>query len=254
MKSSPRIKRIVFFGILLIFVLFGSIVPVRAQGENELSLRISKNFGYSSFAGEIQGTFTMKAGGPENLERVVFYIDNQEIGEVTEPPFKLKFNTDDYGLGLHSLSATGFTSDGRELNSNVLTREFVSASEGTQTTLKLVGGILGLVVGVSLVAFLISYFAGGKKKASVPLGAPRTFGPLGGTVCPKCGRPFSRHVWGLNIGVGKFDRCPHCGKWSIVSRASPAELDAAVKVELELEDKGEQAPAPSEEEKLRIIC
>lgn len=27
--------------------------------------------------------------------------------------------------------------------------------------------------------------------------------------------------------VGKFDRCEHCGKWSITRRATPQELSAA---------------------------
>jgi hypothetical protein len=27
--------------------------------------------------------------------------------------------------------------------------------------------------------------------------------------------------------VGKLQRCPHCGKWAIVRRASPPELEAA---------------------------
>lgn len=24
---------------------------------------------------------------------------------------------------------------------------------------------------------------------------------MGGTICPKCKRPFSRHIWGLNAGL-----------------------------------------------------
>ncbi len=41
------------------------------------------------------------------------------------------------------------------------------------------------------------------------------------------GKPFGMHIWGLNALGGKYDRCDHCGKWSIVRRASPSALAAA---------------------------
>lgn len=68
---------------------------------------------------------------------------------------------------------------------------------------------------------------------------PSTYGLEGGAVCPKCGLPFSRSVFGLNLLVGKLSRCPHCGKWSVVGRASPDELAAA-----EAKLRGEAQPAP----------
>jgi hypothetical protein len=68
---------------------------------------------------------------------------------------------------------------------------------------------------------------------------PITYGLAGGAVCPKCGLPFSRSVFGLNLLVGKLSRCPHCGKWSVVGRASPEELAAA-----EAKLRGEKQPAP----------
>ena len=61
-----------------------------------LQLSLSRNFGYSSGTGEIQGTFSMKAAGPADLQRVVFYVDDQVIGEATAPPFSLRFVTDSY--------------------------------------------------------------------------------------------------------------------------------------------------------------
>jgi len=67
---------------------------------------------------------------------------------------------------------------------------------------------------------------------------PITYGLAGGAVCPKCGLPFSRSIFGLNLLVGKLSRCPHCGKWSVVGRASPEELSAA-----EAKLRGEAQPA-----------
>ncbi len=89
-----------------------------AQDESQLALRLSRNFGYSSGTGDIQGTFTMKVDSPEDLTRVVFYIDDQVIGEVAEPPFQLRFRTGDFPLGVHTLRAVGYTSQGKELSSN----------------------------------------------------------------------------------------------------------------------------------------
>jgi hypothetical protein len=36
------------------------------------------------------------------------------------------------------------------------------------------------------------------------------------------------HIWGFNLLAGKYDRCPHCGKWSLVRRVHPDILAGAV--------------------------
>jgi len=223
-----------------------------AQETGTLTLRLRRDFGYGA-GNDIQGNFSTKVNGPENLVRVEYYLDDRLMGQSSEPAdFRFKFDTDDYPPGVHTLSAVGFTSGGDELGSNTITRNFLTASESRSSTFKVVGIILGLVVVVSLVSFGISMLAGGRKKGSTPMSTPRSYGPLGGTVCPKCGRSFSRHFWGLNIGIGKFDRCPHCGKWSVTMRASPGELMAAEEAELEAaQEVPEDAPVISEEERLR---
>jgi hypothetical protein len=38
---------------------------------------------------------------------------------------------------------------------------------------------------------------------------------------------LARHFLAPNIGLKKLERCPHCGRWSLVSRASAEELVAA---------------------------
>jgi hypothetical protein len=81
------------------------------------TLRLSRTFGYSSGTGDIQGTFTIGVSGPENLTRVIFYIDDEVMGEVVESPFVLRFRTGDYTLGVHTLKAVGYTSAGAELQS-----------------------------------------------------------------------------------------------------------------------------------------
>ena len=239
--------------ICLILLLVSSIIvfPTWAQSNGELTLSLRRNFGYSSGTGKIQGTFSMKVAGPEGIDRVAFLIDDEVIGDVDTPPFELRFQTGDYDLGVHTLTAIGFTQDGSELFSNQIRVEFVSAEEGWKSALIILIPILAIVFGGILFSYIISTFVGRRSKSDTPLGAPRNYGLWGGAICPKCGRPFGRHIWGLNLGAGKFDRCPHCGKWSLVQRAFPEELRAAEVAELEMIGDRDQAPVISEEEKLR---
>jgi hypothetical protein len=194
----------------------------------------------------------MKVKGPDNLVRVVFLIDDQPIGEVASPPFRLRFDTGSFSLGKHTLSAIGYSSDGQELLSNTLTREFVEASVGGQNTLKIILPVFALIAVAALVAYLVPALLGRNKTKRLPLGAPRSYAPIGGTICPKCGRPFAMHIWGLNALVGKFDRCPYCGKWSLVRQASPDQLREAEAAELKQAEGAEAIiPESSEAEKMR---
>jgi Zn ribbon nucleic-acid-binding protein len=89
-----------------------------------------------------------------------------------------------------------------------------------------------------------------RRAGPTPLGAKRNYGWLGGAICPKCGRPFPIHLWGLNTVSGKFDRCDHCGQWSRARRASPEALTAAEAAEAA----PSSAPSPASitaEERLR---
>lgn len=222
-----------------------------AQQEDELTFSMSRDFGYASGTGDIQGTFSMIAKGPADLVKVSFYIDDQVIGEDSEAPFKLQFTTDSYGLGMHSLKAVGTTASGRVIESKTYQRNFVSADEGWKAALTIAGPILGLVLVISLVGVLGPVLMG-KKKGSIPLGAPRNYGAAGGAICTKCKRPFPRHFFAPNMLFGKLERCPHCGKISIVAAASPAQLRAAEKAELALlAGDAMQVEGMSEEEKLR---
>jgi hypothetical protein len=245
--------RIKFFQVLIVLAalaLFAS--PVLAQTETPLTLGLSKDFGYSGFAGDIQGAFSMKVKGPDDLARVVFFIDGQQIGEVASLPFRLRFDTGSYSLGKHILSATGYTTAGQELQSNELVREFVPASTGASTVGKILLPVLAVIAAAALVSYLIpALFTRGKKKQLAP-GAPRNYAPLGGTICPKCGRPFGMHFYGLNIVIGKYDRCPYCGKWSVVRHSNPDQLRAAELAEIEQAQSPEGIlPEINPEEKLR---
>ena len=235
--------------LLIVGLLFLAVIPAAAQDAPKLALRMRRDFGYGG-GNEIQGTFTMLASGPENLSKVVFYIDEQVMGEVTQAPFNLRFVTDNYSLGLHTLVAVGTTSDGLELRSNEITISFVSAEEGWQAGLAIAGPILGLTFVILLLSFGSMLFTG-KKLKNLPPGTPRSYGAVGGAICPRCSRPYPRHVFAPNMVFGKLERCPFCGKWAVV-RGYPLEaLRAAEAAEVADAQNSGIGPGVSEEEKLR---
>jgi hypothetical protein len=246
------LRKLSLFTILLILSL-AYVFPVFAQSEDELVLTLNRDFGYAGFNGtDIQGTFSMKATGPKDLVKVIFSINDTVIGEDAEAPFKIQFNTDSYGVGPHTLSATGMTSSGKEIKSNVYVKNFVSADEGMKTAMKIVVPLLILVLGISLVSIIGPVLLGRNKKGSIPLGAPRSYGMAGGTICTKCGRPFAINFFALKLVFGKLVRCPHCGKLGVMPRRSLAELKKAEEAELAMAaGDAPQVQGMSEEEKLQ---
>lgn len=223
------------------------LVPVALAQATGLILSLSRDLGYGGFNGDIQGLFSMHVSGPANLTRVEFYIDTTKIGESTKAPFDLQFSTDSFSLGVHSLVAVGYTADGQVLHSESIAANFVSASEGTKAATKMVIPLLVILLGAILLAALVP-MVWGRKTTPLELGTPRRY-TLGGAICPKCQRPFAIHLHGLNLAGSKLDRCPYCGKWSIVQRASLGELHSAEQAELERSKA--QVVESSEEEKLK---
>ncbi len=214
---------------LLIATLVSLLAVTAAYAQTaELTLRMSRDFGYGGFNNDIQGLFSMKVTGPADLARVVFYIDSTAIGEVTQAPFNLQFNTDNYPLGQHELYAVGYSSNGQQYQSNVIISNFVPASEGTKAVIP----ILVVVFGAILLSFIVPLLMGRGKTQNLPFGAERKYG-LGGGICPKCRRPFALPLFSLNLGLSKLARCPYCGKWSAVRIQSLAKLREAEQAELE---------------------
>ena len=201
----------------------------------ELQIGLRRDFGYASGSGKIQGTFTISASGPADLQRVIFYLDSQALGEVQQPPFSLRFNTDSYGVGAHTFSALGYTGGGRQCTSNSIEAIFVTSKEGWEAGLKILVPILSLVLGVTLIMIVATVFSSGlagKKLKDLPPGAERNYGIAGGAICPRCKRPFARHLLSPNLVVGKLERCPYCGKLSVAAARSMTALRAAEAAEL----------------------
>ncbi len=205
--------------LLLVFV-----PAVSAQEDTPpLEIKLRRDFGYGGFSGDIQGTFSILADGPDSLVEVQFYVDETLLGTDTEAPYGIQFETGLFDPGVHTIHAVGITAQGDQLLSNELSREFISGDSAMGSTIKIVVPILGITLLITLVSVLFPLM--GKKKGKPgPIGE---YGPAGGAVCPKCGLPFSRNFFSPNMVMGKLARCPHCGKISIRPRASAPELKMA---------------------------
>ncbi len=240
--------------VALLAVWLLTVKPVWAQEEG-LSIFVSKQFGYN-MGSQIQGTFKIRVRGPDDLAVVTFLLDGETLGEATTAPFELSFKTDEYTPGWHEITAVGKTAGGQTLTAPVASFQFVSAEAAGKSMVQLLVPVLVLVV-IATVATAIFPILTGRRPAhydpaAYTPGEPRSYGLLGGVVCPKCGRPFGMHWWGLNISfVGRYDRCPHCGKWSIVHRAGREALIAAEAEEHAAHTAAAPRPAPNVEEKLR---
>ena len=192
--------------------------PLQAQGD-DLILSLRRDWGYGGFSGDIQGTFSFHVEAPSDAVKVEFYIDDQWVGTDTEAPWRYQFQTDNYALGNHQMKAIGHTASGATLLSNTVTNTFVAASEGSKVVLRIVVPIVGLVLLALIAGTLIEVRRSKRQTGPVK-------GRWGIALCPKCGQPFTMHFFALNVGMRKYDHCSRCGKWSVVSRASPEQLAA----------------------------
>jgi hypothetical protein len=232
--------------IILIAVVFVvSLVPLSAvaQGEETLDLQLRRDWGFGA-GGQIQGKFSLRVNGPEDIVKVEFIIDDEVVSTSTESPFRYQFNTDEFPPGVHSLTAVGYKSDSTPVYGTEYVRQFLSADEARSSTMKIIVPLL-LVVGViSLIGILGPVLMGRGKEFK-----PGQYGAAGGAICPRCEFPYSRSMMAPNLVVGKLQRCPHCGKWAIVSRASQVMLEEA---ERRWAREGTSSvEAPSEDEKMK---
>lgn len=209
------------FGALFV-VAFVLLSAARAFAQNQdLVLHMSRDFGFAGFSNDIEGLFSVSVDGPQNLAHVDFYLDEQVMASVDQAPFRYQFSTKSYAPGEHRLYAIGTTTDGQQLQSNEFVRVFLTADEARNSIIRLIIPILGIVIVVAGLSIgLPMLFGRGKPQLG-------KYGISGGAVCPKCGLPFPIHMLSFHAGFKNLERCPHCGKWVWVRKASKEDLTAA---------------------------
>lgn len=239
------------FRAIIIALLLAAIIILPALAQDAapaLELKLNRDFGYGGFSGDIQGQFSLKATGPESLVSVHFMIDEETLAVDNEAPFKVQFHTDSYETGIHTLSAVGTLADGSEIESKVLTRDFVAGDAVMESMGDMLIPLLAVIGGITLIGVLGPVLLTGKGK-QFKLGQ---YGPAGGAVCKQCTMPFSRFVMSPNLLVGKLSRCPHCGKWQISARAWGETLsEAEDRLRADQTEGVEDIAEQSEEDRLR---
>lgn len=230
-------------GLLLSLLLSLLLALPSFQQTDELTLSLSRDWGYGGLSGRIQGTFSFHVKGADDLVSVQFFIDDQLVGTDTQAPWRYQFNTDSFPLGPHRLYAVGQTADGEQLTSNVAERTFVAESESWEAGARIALPLILLAVVFVALGALISWR---RDKGRV-----KRYGIWGAAICPNCNKPFGMHWWAPNLLSAKYDRCPHCGRWNSVKSASRAELEQAEARWLEQSQDPGLAPAQTEADKLR---
>lgn len=207
--------------------------PAAACNPVDFSLNVRKVFGFNS-GNQIKGRFTLALVAPADCVRqVVFKLDDTTVAEVTAPPFSTSIETTAYPFGMHRLNAVVTLLDGSTVATPATEFNFITAAEESQGIKNLLIPLLLGVFGVMLLAVLIQTLVfKGKPKTSVEPGTPRNYGISGGTICPKCGRPFALHLFAPHLGWYKLDRCNNCGKWSVVRPVGMDVLRSAEREEL----------------------
>jgi hypothetical protein len=235
---------------LVVIFVFSLLVPaeVHAQGEDEsIVLQVVKVFGFR-VGNKLQGRIGLRIEGPSDLTRVDFYLDDTVINEDDHAPFRYDFSTGEITPGEHTLSAIGFTQDGRVLPSNVGTYTILSADEAVAGIQKY---MIPLLLGVVVFLVMAGALSAAITKRTGPKYKIGDYGPAGGAVCSRCGMPFSRHVLSPNLVVGKLERCPNCGAVGVVRRGSPMEMKVAEERLLADMQKRRETPEDDENERLR---
>jgi len=214
--------------------------------DTDYRISLRRDFGYGNGM-DIRGTFSIRLVGEATpVEQVAFLIDGQPMGTILEAPYRLQFHTDDYDLGLHSLIAEVTLLDGTTLQTEAIQANFVSADQEGKFVTTILVGIFGVIILSFIIMAVVQTFVFKKKKGQ-KTAQKGQYGLLGGTICPKCGKPFPRHIWGINLVVGRLDRCEHCGKWVMTTRASPDALQAAEALIEENPTQPQKAKIPPEQ-------
>jgi len=226
MKKAMKNKSLYSWMILSV-LLFSLTLSVYGQG-TEYTVGLRRDFGYGGGI-NIRGTFTISLVGQEDqVESVTFILDDAPMIVIQEPPYKVQFHTDDYGYGDHFLSAKVTLKGGSVEETPAIQYNFVSPeAEREQVVTILI--TIGSAILVTFIIFGIvqAIFMKGRPRRGKQPVEGQQYGLLGGTVCPKCGSPFPRHIWGLKLVVGRLDRCEYCRKWVMTTRATPDALREA---------------------------
>ncbi len=148
-KETTRIAIIAIFvfAVLSATCIF-AVVEVNAQPT--IDLRLRKDFGYSDFGNGAQGNWTAQAIVSDDIVRVEFFLDDSLQRSDTDAPFSWSYYTDNYPLGLHTIKAIAYDSEGNTVTAEKQ-QNFVEMSNATLSIVFAVVIIIIVVASIVLV-------------------------------------------------------------------------------------------------------
>jgi hypothetical protein len=114
MKPKSTIVLVLFTVLALLSIL----CTVQVCAEPTVSLKLHKDFGYSSFGNDAQGNWTAQATCSGDTVRVEFYLDNQLQLNDTQAPYAWSYYTNNYSEGTHTIQAIAFDADGNQASAS----------------------------------------------------------------------------------------------------------------------------------------
>jgi hypothetical protein len=106
MSSKLRGSTQRHIGVFLLVVGLVAVIPLNAAGQGTLTLTLNRNVGMA-FGSFIQGSFTLHGGGPENVQNLTVYFNDEEVRFVTGNSIVWVFNTDAYPSGPTNITLFG---------------------------------------------------------------------------------------------------------------------------------------------------
>jgi hypothetical protein len=98
-------------GVILLIAGVVSTIPMNVAGQGSLTLNLDRNFG-TALGPLIQGTFTLRGSGPEEVQNLTVYFNGDEVHFVTGNTIAWQFNTGYYPSGSMNITLFGVDSTG----------------------------------------------------------------------------------------------------------------------------------------------
>ncbi len=147
MRALPKL----FSLILLVTIVT---VPILvAEAKPTISVSLYKDNGYG-LGNDMAGLWTLKTTASDDTAYVEFYLDNQLQLNDTSAPYSWQFNTEDYPIGEHTLSALAYDTSG-ESEVSTVTRNFVENTTNSVVIIVIVIAAVVVAVAVGIAVYRI---------------------------------------------------------------------------------------------------
>ncbi|MDH4214241.1 MAG: hypothetical protein OEV85_10000 [Candidatus Thorarchaeota archaeon] len=125
---------------ILIGITLSSLIPMNVLAQDTLSLSINRSFGMA-FGNYISGSFLLEGNGPDSIQNLTVYFNENEVHFVTGNSVSWLFNTGEYLGGPTNITLVGIDNLGvvHRTSTQVV---FIAEGVGTLIT----GAIIVLVI------------------------------------------------------------------------------------------------------------